>query len=139
MKQNLELYGGPFPSGQREYLMNYGEHFSRKAAKFAIDHMKRTNEMGVEEKIKMKTLEEVDSFLASYGIELKNDVGYDKVYLYAKGQSDYYGSSVPDDMHLAKYIKDELDDADGYEGMPFVNWYHKVLHKGIPVMWEDIM
>ena len=137
MKQNIENYGAPLPAGKREYMMHYGEHFSKAAAKFAIDEMKKSSQNG--DKIKMKSLEEIDEFLSAYGVTLKNDKGYDKVYLYAKGMADFLGSSIPDEMHLAKYIKDVLDDEDGYEGMPFVEWYHKVLHLGIPVMWEDIM
>lgn len=135
MKQNLEIYA-PLPSGQREYLMHYGEHFSKKAAMFAIKHMKKRD---TGEEIKPLSLDTIDELLKKYSITLKNDEGYDKVYLVAKCQAGYLGSSIPDEMHLVKYIKDVLDDEDGYEGMPFIEWYHKVLHLGIPVMWEDIM
>lgn len=138
MKQNLEMYGA-MPSGKREYLMNYGEHFSKAACMFAIKQMRKRNPNGEEEEVKPVSIEEVDELLKKYGVRLKNDVGYDKVYLVAKCMSDFYGSSVPDEMHLAKYVKDVLDDPDGYDGMPFVEWYHKVLHTGVPVMWEDIM
>ncbi len=139
MKQNLEMYSGQLPSGQREYYMHYGEHFSKKAAEFAIKNMRKRGPSGAEEPIKPMSLEDVDDLLSRNGVRLKNDVGYDKVYLVAKCMSDYLGSSVPDETHVAKYVKDVLDDADGYDGMPFVEWYHKVLHIGIPVMWEDIM
>lgn len=136
MKQNIELYAGQLPSGQREYMMHYGEHFSKKAAMFAIKHMRKR---GSDEEIKPMSIDAVDEMLKKYGIELKNDFGYDKVYLVAKCQADFLNSSIPDEMHMAKYVKDVLDDQDGYEGMPFVEWYHKVLHIGMPVMWDDIM
>lgn len=139
MKQNLEMYQGTLPSGQREYMMHYGEHFSKKAAMFAISIMKKKNASGVEESIKPMSMDAIDELLTKCGVKLKNDIAYDKVYLAAKCDADYLGSSIPDEQHKAKYIKDVLDDEDGYDGMPFVEWYHKVLHKGIPVMWEDIM
>ena len=136
MKQNFEMYAGTLPSGMREYYMHYGEHFSKKAAMFAIKQMKKRD---TGEEIKPLSIDAIDEMLKKYNITLKNDEAYDKVYLVAKCQADFLGSSIPDEMHLAKYVKDVLDDVDGYDGMPFVEWYHKVLHTGVPVMWEDIM
>lgn len=139
MKYNIEMYS-MIPSGKREYLMNYGEHFSRKAAEFAIKLMEKKDESGQEIHIEPKSLEEVDKLMSKYGIPLKNDKGYDKVYVAAMCEADYLGSSVPsDEIHMARFIRDYLDDKDGYEGRAFTEWYHKVLHTGTPVMWEDIM
>lgn len=138
MRQNIEIYQGTLPAGQREYMMHYGEHFSKAAAMLAVKLMNESADEKKEE-IKPMNLDEVDDMLKRHGVRLKNDVGYDKVYVVAKCMSDYLGSSVPDEAHLARHVKDVLDDPDGYDGMPFVEWYHKMLHRGIPVMWEDIM
>lgn len=34
-------------------------------------------------------------------------------------KADYLGKSVPNENYLAQYIKDVLDDVDGYNGIAF--------------------
>ena len=87
----------------------------------------------------MKSKEHVENVLATYGVKLKNDKGYDKVFVYHMGKSDYLGSSIKDEEDLAKYVKDVLDDEDGYDGIAFTRFMADCSAKGVPVIWEDMI
>ena len=39
------------------------------------------------------------------------------------GYIDYMVSSIIDLKHLAMYVKDVIDDKDGYDGIVFNRWY----------------
>ena len=80
------------------------------------------------------TKESVDNMLKTYGIKLDNDRGYDAVYVANMAKADFYGSSISDDAHLAKFIKDYLDDPDGYEGIVFTRFYADCIGSGTPIM-----
>lgn len=49
------------------------------------------------------------------------------------------GSSISDEPHLAKFIKDYMDDVDGSQTRAFDEFYAKTLAMDIPVIWEDLM
>lgn len=123
------------PSGFREYLSNYGWHFSKPMCEWAVSKMRDRNDKPV----KMKTKEQVQNSLESNGIILENDKGYDKVFVYHMGMSDYLGSSVIDESRLAHYVKDVLDDRDGYDGIAFTRFMADCSAKGVPIIWEDMI
>lgn len=123
------------PAGMDAYLSNYGWHFSKSMAKWAISKMRDQND----EKVPMKTKEEVDSFLKANNVELKNDYGYDAVFVYHMGLSDYMGDSIPSEAHLARYVKNVLDDRDGYEGIALTRFLADCSGKGVPIIWEDMI
>lgn len=52
-------------------------------------------------------------------------------------KADYLGSSVPDGLHLCLYVKDVIDDVDGYDGIAFNRWYADMCRKGIQVDWYN--
>lgn len=81
----------------------------------------------------------VEQMLAKHGITLDNDKGYDKVFVMNMGRADYVGSSIPDETHLAMYVKDVLDDPDGYDGIVFNRFFADCQGKGVPIMWEDML
>jgi hypothetical protein len=54
-------------------------------------------------------------------------------------KADFYGSSIVDDAHLVKYVKDVIDDEDGYDGIVFNRWYADMCKKGIPIDWEEML
>ena len=55
-------------------------------------------------------------------------------------KADYLGSSVPDDdRHLCLFIKDIIDDPDGYDGLLFNRWYADMCRKGIVINWEEMI
>lgn len=64
---------------------------------------------------------------------------YDYVYVYNMGNNDFLGSSIPDEKHLALYVKDVIDDEDGYDGIVFNRWYADMVVLGIPVEWEEML
>ena len=47
------------------------------------------------------------------------------------------GSSVLDGLHLCLYVKDVIDDVDGYDGIAFNRWYADMCRKGIQVDWYN--
>ena len=123
------------PAGLDAYLSHYGWHFNKALCEWAVSQMRDKNE----EKIPMKSKEKVESLLHTYGVEIENDRGYDKVFVYHMGVSDYLGDSVPDDAHLARYVKNVLDDKDGYDGIALTRFLADCNGKGIPVIWEDMI
>lgn len=91
------------------------------------------------ERVKMKPKEEVDAILKRNNIELVNDYAYDATYVMHMGLADYFGSSVVDEAHLAKYVKDVLDDEDGYDGVALTRFLADCNAKGIPIVWQDVI
>lgn len=64
---------------------------------------------------------------------------YDYVYVANMCKADFLGSSVVDENHLAKYVKDVIDDADAYDGIVFNRWYADMCRKGIAIDWENMI
>ena len=124
-----------FPTGLEKYLSMYGWHFSKKLCNFAVSNMRKDSG----EKIAPITKEALDLIIEKNGIELDNKFGYDYVFVANMCKADYLGSSVPDDAHLAKFVKDFVDDYDGYNELPFTRFYADLIGKGIPIIWEDML
>ena len=123
------------PAGLDAYLSNYGWHFSKALCEFAVKRMRDRNG----NKLQMKSKEQVDAILKSSNVEIENDQGYDAVFVMHMGLSDYLGSSIVDEVHLAKYVKDVLDDKDGYEGIALTRYLADCSAKGVPIIWEDMI
>lgn len=85
------------------------------------------------------TKEDVKGLLSRNGVTVENDILYDAAYVASMCKADLYGSSITDEQHLAKYIKDKLDDADQRSGYIFVQWYASLMLSGIPISWDDIL
>lgn len=123
------------PAGMKAYLSSYGWHFSKAMAEWAISKMRDRNEA----RVPMKTKEQVDAVLKANNIELKNDYGYDATFVYHMGLSDYLGDSIPDEAHLARYVRNVLDDKDGYEGIALTRFLADCSAKGVPIIWENMI
>lgn len=119
----------------RAYLGTYGPHFCRKLCEDAVSMMRDRNN-GTITPIEKDELKEL---LKRNGVELKNDTLYDAVYVHSMLVADGWGSSLEDEQHLARAVKDYLDDPDGYEGIAFHRWYCDCCHKGIVMDWEDYL
>lgn len=119
------------PDSMKRYLKYYGEHFNKKLCNFAISKMKHGKDPVSKDKI--------DEIMAKYSIILENNELYDYVFVYNMGNNDYMGSSIVDEKHLALYVKDVIDDQDGYDGIVFNRWYADTVVQGIPVEWEDML
>ncbi len=83
--------------------------------------------------------EEVDTLLTKHGVTLSNKKGYDYVFAANMCKADYLGSSIPDEKHLALFVKDYVDDGDGYEELPFTRFYADCIGSGTPIEWEDML
>ena len=90
-------------------------------------------------KITPYTKQDVDNILRRYNITLENNQGYDYVYIANMCKADFLGDSIPNEQYLAKYIKNVIDDPDGYDGLVFYRWYADVCKKGIVIDWEDVI
>ena len=128
------------PQDMIDYLTNYGRHFNKKLMKFAVSKMKRKDSStGALTKIVPLSKEEVDALLETYGIKLKNNQLYDYVYVANMCKADFLGRSVPDEQHLCLYVKDVIDDVDGYDGLVFNRWYADMCRTGIAIDWEEML
>ena len=129
-KLPLDLYDDR-PSSMKRYLKYYGQHFNKKLCEFAVSNMKHGK--GKVER------EKVNEILSKNNIVLENNELYDHVYVYNMGYNDFLGSSIIDEKHLALYVKDVIDDEDGFDGIVFNRWYADMVSSGIPIEWSDML
>ena len=122
------------PEGMVNYLRYNGPHFSKKLADFAISKMRKDDS-----KLQRLEKEQVDKLLSSNNIEIINDYLYDTVYVANMAKADFYGSSITTDLSLAKFIKDYLDDEDGYDGIAFNRFLADCARKGVVINWERMI
>ena len=128
-----------FPSGMEEYLAQNGWHFSKKMFEWVSSKMYKKDMSGKKIKIQTLSKENVDELLKRYGIVLENKFGYDYVFAANMCKADYLGSSVSDEQHLALFVKDYVDDPDGYPELPFTRFYADCIGTGTPINWEDVI
>lgn len=128
------------PPAMRGYLSYYGFHFSKKAYEFAASQMRKLNRStGKTEKINPWTREQVSDLLARHGVIITGCTLYDAAYVAHMARCDYLGSSIPDEAHLALFIKDYLDDPDASDETAFRRWYATMVGNGTPVDFSDMM
>lgn len=133
----LDIYDDR-PKAMTSYLAAYGWHFSKKACEDAVSRMKKMNPAtGKKERIDPMTKEEVDELLKKHGVTLEHNRLYDYVYTANRGRADVFKSSVPDEAHLALYVKDVIDDPDNPGGNELRHFYADCAKKDTPIEWED--
>ena len=130
IRTSLNLYDDR-PISMKRYLKYYGQHFNKKLCQFAVSKMDHGKTP--------VSKEQVDNILNKYNIELENNELYDYVYVYNMGNNDFMGSSIADEKHLAMYVKDVIDDIDGYDGIVFNRWYADTVVQGIPIEWNEML
>lgn len=128
-----------FPSGMENYLGIYGWHFSKKMAEWAISKMYKKSLDGKRESISPISKSKIEELLKTYNIHLENDEGYDCLYVANMCKADFLNSSIIDEAHLIKFVKDYIDDPDGYDEMPFTRFYADCIGSGILIPWEDVI
>ena len=128
-----------FPSGMEEYLSQYGWHFSKKMCEWAVSRMYKRNSLDKKIPIQSWNKDSVDKLLNKYGVTIENKIGYDYVFAANMCIAEYYGSSIIDEQHVALFIKDYVDDPDGYEELPFTRFYADCIGSGVPINWEDML
>ena len=132
-KTSLDIYD-IHPPMMLLYLKNYGWHFTKRAVEFAVSKMKKQGKT-----LQVLSQETVDALLQTHNVTLENNELYDYLYVANMCKADFAGSSIVDEQHMAKYIKDVIDDEDGYDGLVFNRWYADMCKKGIPIDWETLM
>lgn len=124
------------PKGMDAYMASHGHHFSKPMMEWAVGMMRDRNgnkSTPVEKR-------QVDEVFKKFGIEIKRSEGYyDSVYVWNMAMSDYLGSSITDEMHLALFVKDYIDDRDGNETRAFDEFYINCMAKGVDIPWEDMI
>lgn len=130
IRTSLNIYDDR-PIAMKRYLKYYGQHFNKKLCQFAISKMDHGKTP--------VNKEQVDDILNKYNVELENNELCDYVYVYNMGNNDFMGSSIIDEKHLALYVKDVIDDEDGYDGIVFNRWYADTVTQGIPIEWDEML
>lgn len=128
-----------FPSGMEEYLAQNGWHFNKKLCEWAVSKMKKKNQLNKIEKITPYTKDNLDALLKANNVSIENDVGYDALYVLNMAKADYHGSSITEDVKMIKFVKDYLDDPDGYDGIALTRFYADCIGKGEMIPWEDVI
>lgn len=127
------------PPALEDYLEYYGCHFNKKLCEYAVSLMTKDDGLGNEMPITPITKEELDEKLKRYNIRIKNNVLYDYVFAANMCKADYLHESVVDEQHLCLYVKNTIDDVDGYDGIVFWRWYTDMYFKNIGVSWDDML
>ena len=122
------------PEAMVNYLRYNGPHFSKALCEWAVGKMKKDGS-----KITPWGKKEVSGLLKNAGVEIENDALYDSVYVANMCKADYLGSSIADETQVALYVKDVLDDEDGYDGIAFNRFLADCARKGVVIPWEDVV
>ena len=131
-------YNYDYPSGMSEYLEIYGWHFSKKMCEWAVSKMyKKVN--GKKVYIVPITKDSFEDLSKRHNIIIRDSKGYDDVYLANMCKADFFGSSIKTDVDLVRFVKDVIDDEDGYEGLPFTRFYADCIGSGTPIIWDEMI
>lgn len=136
-KEGFDTYD-EIPEDMLVYLRYNGRHFNRKLVEFAVSKMTTKDSNGTEIVLEPITREQLKTMMQQNRVHLNsNDNYYDAVFAANMCKADYLGSSIPDEEHLCKYVKDVIDDVDGYDGIVFNRWYADMCRKGIQIDWYE--
>ena len=138
MKQTLLNYS--LPEDMERYLSYYGFHFNKKLYEFAVSNMeKRNRTTGEKEKLSPVQIEDFERSLRRYRVNIPENNLYDAAYLASMVDADFWGSSIEDEEHMARYIEDVLCDVDGYEGLVFSRFLADCGAKGNVIFWDRML
>ena len=114
IKEGFDVYD-ELPEDMIAYLRYNGRHFNRRLVEFATSKMTTRDSNGTEVPLE--------------------PISKDKLFDMCK--ADYLGSSITDEKHLCLYVKDVIDDVDGYDGIVFNRWYADMCRKGVQIDWYE--
>ena len=135
MKARLDSRSA-FPEAMENYLEFNGWHFNKKMCQWAVSRMyKEVN--GKKEKIEPYTIDSLQILQEKTSVPFILD--YDAVYIANMCKADFLGSSISNETALAKYVKDVMEDPDGYDGMPFTRFYADCIGSGTSIPWDDLL
>lgn len=124
------------PKGMDAYMSSHGRHFSKPMLEWAVSMMRDRKGNRVQAPDK----KQLDNVLNSYGVVLQRTEGYyDPLYVWTMAKADYFGSSLTDDMHMAKFVGDYINDPDGNPTRAFDEFMVNCIAKGVDIPWEDVI
>lgn len=135
MKARLDSRSA-FPEDMENYLEFNGWHFNKKMCQWAVSKMYKMNGEK-KEYIEPYTLESLRALLEKVKVEFEID--YDALYIANMCKADFLGSSIQNETQLAKYVKDVVEDPDGYDGLPFTRFYADCIGSGTSIPWDDLL
>lgn len=128
------------PQDLEQYMSYYGLHFNKKLYEFATSMMKKEDKTtGKMVRVNPPSMEEVKNILERNKVEIEPNDIYDAMYLAAMVKADFWGSSIEDEIHMARYIEDVLCDPDGYTGIVFCRFIADCNAKGVAVFWDMML
>lgn len=135
--ERIPLINYMIPVDMELYMSYYGTHFNKQLFEFAVGMMKKEDKAtGLMKKITPMTMDELKSLLEKHKVDIQTNSLYDALYLAAMVRADFWGSSIEDEEHLAKYIGDVICDVDGYDGIVFCRFLADCSAKGIGILWD---
>lgn len=135
MKTRLDSRSA-FPEDMENYLEFNGWHFNKKMCQWAVSKMYKKNGEN-KEFIEPYTLESLKAL--SEKVNIRFTIDYDAVYIANMCKADFLGSSIQNETQLVRYVKDVIEDPDGYEGLPFTRFYADCIGSGTSIPWSDLL
>ena len=132
-RQRLDIRD-KFPEDIEEYLSKNGWSFSKKMYEWAVGKM-RTSTGAKMSPIESSSLKEM---LKRNNLIIEKDNGYDTCYVFMMLKADY-GDIITNESILLKMVKAYIDDADGYDGLPFTRFYADLIGSGSNPPWEELI
>lgn len=140
MNESLDIFEIDIPRELRSYLRQNGWHFGKKACSEAVKNLKRMNTAtGKFEPIEPYSKEQVEELLTKNNVKLEHNKGYDFVYAANYAKARFHKSCITDDVHIALYVKDVIDNPALPGGNEFRRWCSDCDAKGIAIEWGDIL
>jgi hypothetical protein len=127
------------PEDMRTYLSYYGMNFSKKLYEFAVENMRRESADGRLERVKPLVVDELKNILSKYKINIESNDLYNALYLAAMVKADYWGTTIEDHEHLARFIEDTLCDVDAADGQVFARYLADCSVKGCVIHWNEML
>jgi len=122
-------------TGFEDYTGQFGCHFNKKLYEWAVSMMKDRSGNNVPP----MTKEQVDEWLKTNGVSLKNNKGHDAAYVRAMLFADCWESSYTTDKQLALGVMDFLDDPDGSKTKAFDHFVVDCRSKGEYIFWDEML
>lgn len=135
MEETLDDFLDLTPEEYKAYKREHGKHFTKELCEFAVSMM--TGKDG--NHIEPLKPDEVNKMLMTFGVTLEHSKDHDHVFVANMCKADYLGDSIPDMQYLARYVKNVIDDPDGYEGIAFCRWFADMCEKKVEVPWENFV
>lgn len=137
---NKELSHTEEDTAYHKYKEKYGLHFNEKLVMFAVSKMRYYNSStGELELISPISKAKLDAMLLANGVTINKNHLCDYIYVANMCKADFFGSSVNDEKHLCLYVKDVIDDPDGYDGLVFNRWCADMCRLSIPINWDKFI